>query len=145
MTMNYLLLLFAFGLLAPLTGSGQNLLEKYQWKNRLVLVFSDNDGQSMAEQQINWLKKNGQDLAERELLYFWFGEENADMSISGFPAQEVASLRERYNPEGKPFLLLLIGKDGGVKMIRTTAVEPREIFDLIDSMPMRRSEMKGNR
>ena len=143
--MNYAFLLFAFGLLAPLTGSGQNLLEKYQWKNRLVLVFSNDDSQSMAEQQINWLKKQDESLAERDLLFFWFGEQNLSASISRFSIQEVASLRERYNPEGKSFILLLIGKDGGVKMTRYAAVEPLEIFDLIDSMPMRRSEMQKNR
>lgn len=143
--MNYTFLLFAFGLLAPFTGTGQNLLEKYQWRNRLVVVFSDNDSQTMAEQQINRLKKDQESLDERDLLYFWFSEEHAGGRSPGFSAQEVASLRERYNPEGKPFLLVLIGKDGGVKMTRHAAVEPREIFDLIDSMPMRRSEMKKNR
>jgi len=39
--------------------------------------------------------------------------------------------------------IILIGKDGGVKLRKTYIVEANEVFDLIDLMPMRRSEMKN--
>ena len=39
--------------------------------------------------------------------------------------------------------IILIGKDGGVKLRKKYIVEANEVFDLIDQMPMRRSEMKN--
>lgn len=40
------------------------------------------------------------------------------------------------------FQVLLIGRDGGVKLRRDSPVDGSEIAALIDTMPMRRNEMK---
>ena len=40
------------------------------------------------------------------------------------------------------FEVLLIGKDGGVKLRRRGPVDPAELSSLIDTMPMRQQEMK---
>jgi hypothetical protein len=40
------------------------------------------------------------------------------------------------------FLVLLVGKDGGVKLRRGTPLATAEINALIDTMPMRQNEMK---
>jgi hypothetical protein len=40
------------------------------------------------------------------------------------------------------FEVLLVGKDGGVKLRRDRVVAPSEIAALIDTMPMRRDEMR---
>jgi hypothetical protein len=40
------------------------------------------------------------------------------------------------------FQLLLVGKDGGVKLRKTDPVAAAEIIALIDTMPMRQSEMR---
>ncbi|WP_420845130.1 DUF4174 domain-containing protein [Maribacter litopenaei] len=39
---------------------------------------------------------------------------------------------------------MLIGKDGGIKMIENYPLVSQKVFDRIDSMPMRRAEMKDN-
>ncbi len=40
--------------------------------------------------------------------------------------------------------IVLIGKDGSIKLKKPFLVSAKEIFDLIDSMPMRRAEMKDS-
>ena len=45
--------------------------------------------------------------------------------------------------ENEPSRVLLIGKDGGVKL-RGDELDVQRIFDLIDTMPMRIREMKNN-
>jgi hypothetical protein len=40
------------------------------------------------------------------------------------------------------FSLILVGKDGGIKLKRSDQVDLREVFELIDSMPMRQNEMR---
>ncbi|RXK55345.1 DUF4174 domain-containing protein [Oleiharenicola lentus] len=40
------------------------------------------------------------------------------------------------------FTVTLIGKDGGEKLRRSTPLPPEELFALVDTMPMRREEMR---
>jgi len=51
-------------------------------------------------------------------------------------------LRSRYGVSGDSFALLLVGKDGGVKLTRNEPVALDEICALVDRMPMRRREMR---
>lgn len=39
--------------------------------------------------------------------------------------------------------MVLVGKDGTVKKIWHDPVDPKKIFTIIDSMPMRKKEMDG--
>ena len=38
--------------------------------------------------------------------------------------------------------MILIGKDGGVKRVFSTSDQISKVFDLIDTMPMRKFEMR---
>ena len=42
----------------------------------------------------------------------------------------------------KSFSVVLIGKDGGEKLRRTTPLSPDELFAIVDAMPMRRAGMR---
>jgi hypothetical protein len=53
-----------------------------------------------------------------------------------------ASLRKHFDIPTKTFMLILLGKDGGIKLKRNDRVKLEEIFSLIDSMPMRKDEMR---
>jgi len=72
--------------------------------------------------QVALLEDRGADLAERDVVVLTDGP-------------GVAALRD-----GPGFRVLLIGKDGGVKLDRRAPVAVDEILSLIDSMPMRRRE-----
>jgi protein-L-isoaspartate O-methyltransferase len=50
-----------------------------------------------------------------------------------------SALREQLRPRG--FMLVLIGKDGGVKLRKPFPWNVREISRVIDKMPMRRQEI----
>ncbi|MEO1019351.1 MAG: DUF4174 domain-containing protein, partial [Pseudomonadota bacterium] len=54
-----------------------------------------------------------------------------------------ADLRDAFGVENSDFRVLLIGKDGGVKLRSNEWVSAHEVFALIDTMPMRRREMQG--
>ena len=63
----------------------------------------------------------------------------ADKPLS---AESAEMLRRRFEIEKDSFVVILIGKDGGVKMVREDRLSLQEVFDRIDSMPMRRQEMR---
>ena len=47
-------------------------------------------------------------------------------------------------PESTSFKLLLLGKDGEIKL-STNRVELKDVFSLIDTMPMRKREMQSEK
>ena len=52
-------------------------------------------------------------------------------------------MRERLALPAGAFAATLVGKDGGEKLSSGEPVAAAEIFSLIDSMPMRRSQMES--
>jgi hypothetical protein len=57
--------------------------------------------------------------------------------------QGTENLRRRFGVNKGTFTVVLVGKDGGVKLERSGPVSLSVIFALIDSMPMRHREMQG--
>jgi Domain of unknown function (DUF4174) len=119
---------------APLLG--------YRWENRLLLVFApDADGGRLRRQrEILLVAEPG--LNERDMIIiFIIGDA---VSIKGPPAAPVTAvdLRNAYGVLPHQFRAVLIGKDGGVKLRQEQPVSVADLFALIDSMPMRRQEMR---
>ena len=109
-------------------------VKDYLWKNRVIITFSSD------EQHIERLSVKEQiDLhrckfRERDLVHI-------DL-IQG--SAEFDEMSRKFSVSGEGFQLLLIGKDGGVKK-RTSTVSLEEVFSLIDTMPMRRREMRDSK
>lgn len=58
---------------------------------------------------------------------------------------EVRALQQRFTVPSGTFTLVLVGKDGGVKMTEARPVPLAEIFALLDSMPMRQQERRDRK
>ncbi len=98
--------------------------------HRLVVVVAA-PGDPRAARQHGMLERDADALRERDVVVRELTPE--------------AALRER--PElgttaRTTFEVLLVGRDGGVKLRRRVPVAASEITALIDTMPMRRSEMR---
>ena len=109
--------------MASLSSFGQDLSE-YRWKNRLIILVA----RKTNPEQLKLLKETEKQLRERDILVLEKTPNNKDLKPLGIT----------NNFEG----ILLIGKDGGIKLQRPFVVEPQVIFDLVDSMPMRKSEIR---
>lgn len=108
---------------AAITTSAQKLSD-YRWENRVILIFG-NDQQAVSKQKEVFDAKK-KDLEERDLRVFVNPE-----------TKEMQKLRRETG-----FEVILIGKDGGVKKRKTELMTTEELFGIIDSMPMRQSEMR---
>ena len=85
-------------------------------------------------------------MAERDLLIVEIFEEGESRAGGRVLSKEAAeALRGRFAPQRGAFQAILIGKDGLVKLKSEQPVATRDLFGLIDSMPMRRQEMEGQR
>ena len=110
----------------------QGSLEKYKWKNRIALIFASSDQNEEWIKQRNLLESDSAGLKERDLLVFL---------VTPDTGRQLNSLKKYYEVR-ESFTFVLIGKDGGEKLTSYSAVSLQRLFGLIDSMPMRKAEMK---
>ncbi len=118
-------------------------LGRYRWKNRVLLVFasSPDDEAAIEQRRKNDARESG--FAERDLIQaFLYDTGDGTFGPEQVPPASAAETRQRLDVPSDAFALLLIGKDGGVKFRSDRPVEPQQIFDLIDAMPMRQQEMR---
>jgi hypothetical protein len=121
------------------TAEGSNPLKKYQWKNRIIIITGEKESEVLYKK---FLAQHEQ-LENRDLILLYINEHGNQF----FPASLQKEVVEKpilhyYSLETYKNELILIGKDGGIKWRKGNLADPAEIFDLIDSMPMRQSEMR---
>jgi hypothetical protein len=117
--------------------------EQFKWKNRLLLVFAPDSSHPLFESLQRDISTRKHEVDDRDLVVF----EILDVGTSKRDGTQLdphtaASLRERFDISPKAFSLILVGKDGGIKLRRNDPVKLEEIFRLIDAMPMRQDEMR---
>jgi hypothetical protein len=125
-------------------------LSAYRWTHRLLVVYvpETESGQAMLRTFRASLDDRMQDVLARDLLIVPVGDlprpGEALRPAVDLGARERSDVRRRFGLQSREAQLLLIGKDGGIKARQSGAVLDLErIFELIDSMPMRRAEMQG--
>ena len=92
--------------------------------------MADSPGDPRFVEQMRLLREQLPDLKDRDVVVITDTE----------PSQKT-DLRQRLRPRG--FMLVLIGKDGGIKLRKPSPWNVREISRIIDKMPMRRQEMRA--
>ncbi|MBD3662697.1 DUF4174 domain-containing protein [Sulfitobacter aestuariivivens] len=104
-------------------------LSEFRWKKRPVLVFADSENDPAFIEQIELLEARIEALQERDVVVLTDTDPDAR-----------SPLRLKMRPRG--FMLVLVGKDGGVKLRKPFPWDVREISRSIDKMPMRQREIR---
>jgi Domain of unknown function (DUF4174) len=114
----------------------------YQWKKRALIVFSP----SMSDARLSRMKAmiggNRTALLDRDLtvVYVIGGELSHDLGPP--PGLNAGAVRTLYRASEGAFRVLLLGKDGGIKMDSPQPISAIDLTAEIDRMPMRRDEMR---
>jgi len=117
-------------------------LSRYRWRHRLLLIFSPSAQTPTFLQLANQLKQQQEGMADRDLIVFSImSDGQSRVGEDVLSKQEAENLRRRFKVAAEEFRVVLIGKDGTVKLSELT-VKLSEVFALIDSMPMRQREMR---
>ncbi len=139
------LFLLSFTLFQSTEVMAQKHLRDYQWKQRILLLIAPDHNMSAFTSQAESIRLNKTAFEERDVLIFMVSPEEVfglDQTISSLDALAVY---KDTDTELTYSGVVLIGKDGGVKLRNDFGVAPQKIFDLIDGMPMRRAEIRNNR
>jgi hypothetical protein len=136
------LLILGLILSAHLVNGQNDMLEQYQWKNGLILLFGP-ASESSVEEQIAELEKDPSEIRDRDLLIFHIDGDEVNF-IGNSPNTSLSAewLRNRYNIGEQEFRYILIGKDGRVKLNKKEFVPNENLYSIIDAMPMRQREMR---
>ncbi|RFC45832.1 MAG: protein of unknown function DUF4174 [Verrucomicrobia bacterium] len=137
-------LLIALSAASMLPSASAADLSGYRWKHRVLIVTTtlEQNGNVAAS-----LRQDRPGIIDRDLVVI-------DLSVHGKrlphairpPAEDLESLRTRYGLGGEPRnAFLLIGKDGGIKARQSGELHLDRLFALIDTMPMRKEEMRSRK
>lgn len=104
-------------------------LEQYLWTHRPVVVFADSPLDPLFQEQVELLLADAEELLIRDVVV-----------ITDTCPEDCSGFREKLRPRG--FALVLIGKDGKVKLRKPSPWDVREITHAIDKWPIRLKEIR---
>jgi len=139
--MNYLKILsFAIMMLTIDTANCQDL-SSHQWNDRLVLVLFDSVSIATYQDQIKEFQVNENGLKERKLIIYHINPKEYKLGLLNGSWQRSKRLFNQYKKTDTHFEIILIGLDGSIKLRQTEFVSCKELFAVIDVMPMRSEEL----
>lgn len=143
---SFLLLIVTLAVTTAATAQStvEQFLAKYEWQNRIVLLFAPGPSNLLFRDQVHEFKGYEDGFADRDLITFhlFSGTESfqGNRKIN-------KNLRDQfyrfYNVEKGDFIVLLIGKDGTEKLRQSKPLATDSLFSVIDAMPMRQREMRN--
>jgi hypothetical protein len=118
-------------------------LTQFQWKNRLLFLFAEDANDPFFKNLQNQIMAQKAEVDDRDLIIFELPVQGpARMGATPLDRKEADSIRTHFAIPSNTFSLILVGKDGGIKLKREDRVDLSDVFGLIDSMPMRQREMQ---
>jgi hypothetical protein len=115
---------------------------QYQWKKRPLVVFAPSDQHPGFVRQKTIVGGNRTALADRDMVVVYVAGGSVSTDLGAPPGMSAAALRSMYRASEGAFRVLLIGKDGGIKIDSPTPLAATDLTAEIDRMPMRRDEVK---
>ena len=119
-----------------------DMLREFLWNNRLLLVFAPRSSDNNFLQQRKMVKSNEAGFIDRDMVVIEIV--GGRVFAREYPLKFrylASSYRANFGVSEREFRTFLVGKDGHIKYKSSLASDPCHLFDLIDSMPMRRREI----
>ena len=144
MGMRMLPVLLMLGVTSGQALDAERLMPELTWEKRVLLVFAPNGEEPGARHQDAILEAIDSGLIERDMTVIRVFADNRVYIDGQSHEQSAASFYQRFGVNSDQFRVILVGKDGDVKLDQSSTVAGNDLFGLIDSMPMRRDEMQSD-
>lgn len=127
----------------PCPGGKDASLDQFRWENRVLVLFAPDLDNESYKSQIERFSTLEEELADRDIVTISiFGNDCSLVNREKITGESAAEIADRLEGTTEIFSIYLIGKDGGVKLERKQVLQPEELFQVIDRMPMRQREMR---
>lgn len=122
-------------------------IDRYQWKQRLLLLFAPEMTHAEFERQLYWLDDYSEEMADRQLLVLRITpKETYQADGTLFNQARTDWFYDYYDTDPRQFTAILVGLDGQEKYRSIgLAITPQELFTLIDQMPIRQADIRRRR
>ena len=125
------------------TAQSQDLSE-HHWENRLILLLTENLTDENFTNQLKELETGLKDLEERNVIVYQVFQHKMKLGLAKDTEWTTATnLYKKYDEKNSPFEFYLIGLDGEIKLQDYNCISIDKILDLIDSMLMRKNEIRS--
>lgn len=115
----------------------------YRWKHRPLLVFAPDGTDPDLQRQRAILDGDTAGLRDRDMVVNYVVGNTIEARLGPAPGLDAAELRRRFGVPQDEFRAILVGKDGGSKLVGREPLTVSRLFSTIDAMPMRRDEMRS--
>lgn len=119
-------------------------LDACRWKVRPLIVVAPRPDVRLVRDQRAAIDDVRDELRHRDIVRIDVLGKDVTIDLEPRPDISATGLRQHLGLARDDISVLLLGKDGGVKLRRSAAIPPGELFETIDAMPMRRREMKDH-
>ncbi|CCH51641.1 hypothetical protein BN8_00580 [Fibrisoma limi BUZ 3] len=127
--------LFLIGTNALAQSQIEKTVKAGKWQKRILVVYTPSDQSADYKQQKEILASETSGLNDRDMLII-------DALENQLSIADKTYLRDDLNVKSSNFAVVLIGKDGGVKIRQTKPLPTKSLFATIDGMSMRQQEMR---
>ncbi|MGM0391912.1 MAG: DUF4174 domain-containing protein [Bacteroidota bacterium] len=121
-------------------------LSVHRWENRLLILLSEDTEDMVYKKQLEELSNCLKGIEDRKLIVY---QSTKDKFRKGLETagewKNSPDIYKKYNGNKPGFQVLLIGLDGGIKIDQSELISCEKLFGTIDSMPMRKAEMRKNK
>ncbi|MGD8701149.1 MAG: DUF4174 domain-containing protein [Desulfosarcina sp.] len=131
--------------IGPAAATSEIDLSDYRWKHRPLFIFAPSASDADYLALDKRLAHRSADIEDRDMIIIRIFEKSPSrVAARPMLPGDAEALRRRFGIAPGRFTVVLVGKDGGVKLVARRDVDLQSIFNLIDSMPMRQQEMRDN-
>ena len=121
-------------------------LSEHRWENRIVILLTEDTEDLLYKKQLEELIKYHEGIEDRKLIVYQSTKDKFRKGLDSKGEWKISSdIYKKYKGNKSGFQVLLIGLDGGVKLDQSEMISCEKLFGTIDSMPMRKAEMRKNR
>ncbi|WP_299128137.1 DUF4174 domain-containing protein [uncultured Winogradskyella sp.] len=138
--LKYLIIVMLLNSYSCLTA--QNL-KQHQWKHRVVLIFSKTSESTNFKKQSQIFSNTTKGFRDRKLIVYEVLPKMYRIKTKKYEWKTSEHLYKNYNNDAFNFKVVLIGVDGTIKFESFEVVSILTLFNKIDKMSMRQSEMKN--
>ena len=114
----------------------------YQWKKRPLVVFAPSDSDARLVRQKSIINGARTGFLDRDVVVIYVIGGTASHDLGPGPGMSGPALRTRFRASEGVFRVLLLGKDGGIKLDSPAPLTASDLHGEIDRMPMRRDEIR---